>query len=122
VIGGHLTLRGEIGVVKNEVARNLRPVRQSIEVRWSTSGRLVKLPIEARKRELLIMRESKRKPHGQANAKITGHVALMPPSGVVTVTIRPADQSVYRKKSTEQHPPAKRVLFNRLSKKKKHRN
>ena len=41
------------------------------------------------------MRESKRKQHGQANAKITGHVALLPPSGVVTVTITPADQSVY---------------------------
>ena len=88
-------LRGENGVVKGAVARDLRPARQSIEVRWSTSGRLVKLPIEAGKRELFTMRESKRKQHGQANAKITGHVALLPPSGVVTVTITPADQSVH---------------------------
>ena len=69
---------GEVGV-EGKVVRDLRPARQSIKVRWSTGGRLVTLPIEAGKRELLIMRESKRKGQGQANAKITGHVGLLPP-------------------------------------------
>jgi len=76
-------MQGKNGELEGKVVRDLRPARQSIEVRWSTGGRLVTLPIEAGKRELLIMRESKRKGKGQANAKITGHVGLLPPSGVV---------------------------------------